>query len=136
MAASVPGGNLASDGSNPEVEPDGVSESPGAGTASGQAGLGVPEEEGQFPGHRVQFGHVRMLQEVAALHEEVLQKALTHTPVQLPGQAQEPFAENLPVLRVGILLTSPKEHCLREEEAGSDIEEETAESILRSTELT
>ena len=136
VVASVLGRNLASDWNNPEVKPDGMSEGPWAGAASGQADLGVLEEEGQFLGHSVQFGHVGMLQEVAASHEEVLQKVLPHTPVQLPCQAQEPFAEDLPVLRVGILLTSPKEHCLRKEEEGSDIAEATGESILRSTELT
>ena len=62
-----------------------------------------------------------MLEQVALAHEIVLQKVLAHTLVQLPHQAQERFAEHLPLLRVGVFLTSPKEHRLRKEEVVSDI---------------
>lgn len=61
-----------------------------------------------------------MLKEVALPHEVVFQKALAHALVQLPHQAQERFAEDLPVLQVRIFLTSPKEHCLWKEEVVSD----------------
>ena len=51
----------------------------------------------------------------------MLEEVLTHTLVQLPHQAQEPLSEDLPVLGIGVLLTSPEEHGLRKQEVVSDI---------------
>lgn len=106
-----------------------MSRGPRAGAASGPAHLRVLQEGGQLPGQGVQLGRVGVLQEVARGHEEVLQEALAHALVQLPHQAQEPSAEDLPVLGVRVLLTSPKEHRLREGEAASGIapDDRTAE---------
>lgn len=89
--------------------------------ASGQADLGVLQEEGQCLGQGVQLAGTGMLQEVALPHEVMLEEALTHTLVQLPHQAQEPPSEDLPVLGIGVLLTSPEEHGLRKQEVVSDI---------------
>ena len=89
--------------------------------ASGQADLGVLQEEGQCLGQGVQLAGTDMLQEVALPHEVMLEEVLTHTLVQLPHQAQEPLSEDLPVLGIGVLLTSPEEHGLRKQEVVSDI---------------
>lgn len=95
--------------------------SPRQGQPSGQADLGVLQEEGQFLGYGVQLAGVSVLEEVALWDEVVLQEVLAHTLVQLPHQAQEGFVEHLPVLQVGMLLASPKEHGLRKEEGVSDV---------------
>lgn len=42
----------------------------------------------------------------------MLQEVLAHTSMQLPGQAQEPLMEDLPVLEVWVFLTGPEEHSL------------------------
>lgn len=97
-----------------------MSKSPQAGIASGQVHLGVLQEEGQFLGHGVQFTRVGIPEEVALWHEEVFEKVLAHTLVQLPHQAQESFAEDLPVVGAGVFLTGPKEHCLRKEDVVSE----------------
>ena len=89
--------------------------------ASGQVDLGVFQEEGQCLGQGVQLEWTGILQEVALPHEVMLEEMLTHTLVQLPHQAQEPPAEHLPVLGIGVLLTSPEEHRLRKQEVVSDI---------------
>lgn len=91
------------------------------GAASGQAHLGVLQEENQFLGHGVQLARAGILEEVALAHKIVLQKVLAHTLVQLPYEAQEGFAECLPVLQVGVFLTGPEEHGLWKEEVVSDI---------------
>lgn len=45
----------------------------------------------------------------------MLQEVLAHTPVQLPDKVQEGLMEDLPILEVGVFLTSPEEHGLGEE---------------------
>lgn len=52
----------------------------------------------------------------------MLQEVLAHTSVQLPGEAQEGLMEDLPVLEVGVFLTSPEEHGLGEERRWEQVE--------------
>lgn len=81
--------------------------------SSGQADLRVLEEEGQLLGYEVQLAGIRAPEKVAFADEVVFQEALAHTLVQLSHQAQEPSAQHLPVLGVGVLLASPEEHRLQ-----------------------
>lgn len=51
----------------------------------------------------------------------MLQEVLAHTPVQLPDQAQECLMEDLPILEVGVFLTSPEEHGLWKRDGGKKL---------------
>lgn len=51
----------------------------------------------------------------------MLQEVLAHASVQLPDEAQERLVEDLPVLEVGVFLTSPEEHGLWKRDIGNKL---------------
>lgn len=51
----------------------------------------------------------------------MLQEVLAHTSMQLPGQAQEPLMEDLPILEVWVFLTGPEEHGLWMKNGGNQL---------------
>lgn len=51
----------------------------------------------------------------------MLQEVLAHASVQLPDEAQERLVEDLPILEVGVFLTSPEEHGLWKRDIGNKL---------------